>query len=78
MLTKADIDWLKSEFVPAVSNAVQKGLAKKLDSISTKLDKFTGDIQAKREEQTLHQGKHEDLEERVTTIEKHLHLPVTP
>ena len=78
MLTKADIDWLKSELVPALAAAVQKGLKKKLDDISTKLDKFVGDIQAKREEQVLHEGKHENLEERVTTIEKHLHLPVAP
>jgi len=75
MLTKVDIDWLKSELVPALADAVQKKLEKKLDDISTKLDKFVGDIQAKREEQTLHQGKHENLEERVTTIEKHLHIP---
>jgi hypothetical protein len=54
MLTKADIDWLKSELVPALAEAVQKKLEKKLDEISTKLDKFTGDIKAKREEQTIH------------------------
>ena len=78
MLTKADIDWLKSELVPALADAVQKKLEKKPNDISTKLDKFVGDIQAKREEQTLHQGKHEDIEERVATIEKHLHLSATP
>ncbi len=78
MLTKADIDWLKSELVPALAEAVQKKLEKKLDDISIKLDKFTGDIKAKREEQTIHQGKHEDLEERVDTIEKRLHLPIVP
>lgn len=50
MLTKTDIDWLKSEFVPTLADAVQKGSEKKL----------------------------EDLEERVATIEKHLHLPVSP
>jgi uncharacterized membrane protein YheB (UPF0754 family) len=37
MLTKADIDWLKSELVPALADAVQKKLEKKLDNISTKL-----------------------------------------
>lgn len=76
MLTKADIDWLKSELVPALADGVQKKLEKKLDSINTKLDKFVGDIQGNREEQTLLQGKHEDLEERVESIEKHLHLPI--
>ena len=78
MLTKADIDWLKSEFIPALAGAVQKGLEKKLDDISTKLDKFVGDIQAKRQEQALHLGKHEDLEERVNKIEKHFHIPLAP
>lgn len=77
MLTKADIDWLKSELVPALADAVQKKLEKKLDDINTKLDKFFGDIQSKREEQTLHQGKHDDLEERVSKIEKQLHFPAT-
>jgi tetrahydromethanopterin S-methyltransferase subunit G len=74
-LTLADITWLKSEFLPALSESVQKGLEKKLDAIDTKLDKFVGDIQAKREEQTLHEGEHEDIEERVSKIEKHLHFP---
>ncbi len=77
MLTKVDIDWLKAELVPALADAVQKKLEKKLDEINTKLDQFVGDIQSKREEQTIHQGKHDDLEERVGKIEKHLHLPVT-
>lgn len=41
-LTYADIEWLKSELIPAFAKAVQDGLAKKLDNISTKLDKFVG------------------------------------
>ena len=48
-----------------------------LDRILTSVDKLVGEIQAKREEQTLHEGKHEEIEERVSTIEKHLHLPTT-
>ncbi len=78
MITKADIDWLKSELVPALADAVQQRIEKKLDTINTKLDKFVGDIQGKREEQALHQGEHEELEERVAKVEKHLRLPVTP
>ncbi len=77
MLTKPDIDWLKSELVPALIDGVRKSLEKKLDDINTKLDKFVGEIRAKREEQTLHEGKHEDIENRVATIEKHLHLPIS-
>ena len=78
MLTKADIDGLKSELVPALADAVQKKIEKKLDEISTKIDKFVSDIQAMREEQVLHEGKHEDIEERVTKIEKHLRFPIAP
>lgn len=77
-LTYADITWLKSEFLPDLALAVQKGLEKKLNAIDTKLDTFVGEIKAKREEQTLHQGKHEEIEQRVSTIEKHINLPVTP
>ncbi len=49
MLTKPDVDWLKSEFLPELAEAVKKGLADKLDSIDTKLDKFVGEIQNKRD-----------------------------
>ena len=70
MLTKADIDWLKSELVPALADAVQKGLEKKLNDTSTKLDKFVGDIQTKREEQTLHDGSHQRIDKRLTRLEK--------
>jgi hypothetical protein len=37
MLTKTDIDWLKTEFVPTVADAVQKGLEKKIDNIEKHL-----------------------------------------
>jgi len=78
MLTKADIDWLKSELVPAVADEVQKRIEKKLDDVSTKLDMFVGEIKTKREEQTLHEGKHEEIDERLSKVEKHLNIPVTP
>ena len=75
MLTKADIDWLKSEFLPSLAKAVQDGLSKKLDNISTKLDKFVGDIEDKREAQELHQGQHDTANRRLTRLEKKLSLP---
>lgn len=71
-LTYADIEWLKSELIPALAKAVQDGLAKKLDNISTKLDRFVGDIEAKREEQQLHSGQHKTIDDRLDTIEKHV------
>lgn len=75
MLTKADIDWLKAEFLPGLADAVEKRLGSKLDAVNTKLDTFIGEISSRREEQTLHEGKHEDLEERVTRIERTLKIP---
>lgn len=54
MLTKGDIDWLKVEFLPSLADAVKQKLSKQLDGISTKLDKFVGDIQDKRTVQELH------------------------
>ena len=56
MLTKADIDWLKSEFLRDLIEIVKKELGSKIDAMNTKLDTFIGEIKARREEQTLHQG----------------------
>ncbi len=74
MLTKEDIDWLKSEFIPSVADAVQKRIEQKLDDVSTKLDKFVGEIQKSREEQELHTNTHDRLDTRVTRLEKHAKL----
>jgi len=46
MLTKADIDWLKSELVPALSEQVNKNLSKRLEWIITMLDKQSGNLQS--------------------------------
>lgn len=75
MLTKVDIDWLKSEFLPNLAEAVEHRLKKKLDDISTKLDGFVGDIKAKREEQALHQEQHDRVERRLGRVEEKLSLP---
>lgn len=58
MLTKADIDWLKSEYLPDLAEAVKNALAEKLDNINTKLDKFAGDIQDKRDAQEPSRDAH--------------------
>ena len=44
MLTKKDIDWLKSDLVPAVSGQVKKDLSERLDWIATMLDKQSGNL----------------------------------
>ena len=76
VFTLADINWLIDSMklvFPTRDETVNK-----IDAMNIKLDKFIGDIQAKRVEQTLHLGKHEEIEERVSKIEKHLHFPVAP
>ena len=74
MLTKSDIDWLKGEFLLTLADTVKKDLSGKIDSMNTKLDTFIGEIKARREEQTLHDNQHEELDRRVARTEKSLHL----
>jgi len=75
MLTKPDLDWLKGEFLPSLAQAVKKQLADKLDGIDTKLDKFVGEIQARRAEQTLYTKDHRRIENRLYRLEKRANLP---
>jgi len=75
MLTKTDIDWLESQYLPKLADKIKEALSDKLDPISTKLDAFVGDIKDKRSEQTLHDGDHQRIDKRVGRIESHLHLP---
>ncbi len=70
MLTKADIDWLKSEFLRDLIEIVKKELGSKIDAMNTKLDTFIDEIKARREEQTLHQGQHQRIEDRLSRVEK--------
>lgn len=72
MLTKLDIDWLKSEFMHDLVTEVKKALSEKLDAIDTKLDKFVGEIERSRTEQTLHAGDHSRIDDRFERIDKHL------
>lgn len=83
MLTKTDIDWLKSELVPALSEQVKKDLSVRLDWIATMLDKQTGNLQSIETELTLIRGSIESdstdqtaLITRIEEIEKHLNIPV--
>ena len=74
MLTKSDIDWLKSEFMPDLVIEVKKALSEKLDAIDTKLDKFVGEIQKRRDEDTVHSGDHSRINDRLEVVEKHLKI----
>lgn len=62
-LQKAKLAWLK-EFTEVV--------AKFKDEVMTKLDQLVGDIQDKREEQILHQGQHDEMQETLDSYDKRI------
>lgn len=69
-LTRPDIDWLKSQFLPDLADAVEKRLKDKLDRIYTLVDKLAGDIEDKREAQELHAKDYSDISDRFNELEK--------
>ena len=82
MLTNCDIDWLKRELIPALSDQVKKDISTRLDWISTMLDKQSGNLSAIQTELTLIRGSLDEsdvtkgqLVKRIERLEKNLHLP---
>ncbi len=82
MLTKKDIDWLKSELVPALSDQVKKDLHERLDWVAMMLDKQSGNLQSIQTELALIRGSldtsdvaSEKIKRRIDRIEKKLALP---
>ena len=69
MLTKSDIDWLKDEYLRSLADEIESRIGKKLDAVSTKLDTFVGEIQKRRDEDTVHSGDHSRISDRLKTIE---------
>ncbi|MFH1533480.1 MAG: hypothetical protein ABID64_00940 [Nitrospirota bacterium] len=81
MLTKGDIDWMKSELVPALSEQVKKDISVRLDWIVTMLDKQSGNLQSIEKELTLirasldtNDENQSSVEKRVENLEKHAKL----
>jgi len=72
MLTKTDIDWMKSELVPALSEQVKKDLSSKLDWIVTMLDKQSGNLAAIEKELTLIRASLDTNDENQSTLEKRI------
>lgn len=76
-LTLSDIEWLKSELVPALADQVKKDISERLDWIVTILDKQAGNLQSIETELTLIRGavesnstNLESLTKRVENLEK--------
>lgn len=72
-LTKSDIDWLISSM--RLVFPTKEESTEKYDKVMEKLDKFVGDIKAKRETQELHSGQHDRVDTRLDRIDRHLNLP---
>ncbi len=72
LLTKADIDWLI--YSMKLVFPTKEESTKKFDKVMKKLDTFVGEIKARREEQTIHQGQHENIAERIEQVEKKLNI----
>ena len=80
-LTYSDIEWLKSELVPAMADRVKSDLSQRLDWIITMLDKQAGKLQSIETELTLIRGaletnstNLESLTKRVENLEKNVHI----
>jgi len=74
MFTKSDIDWLKDEYLRSLADEIESRIGKKLDAVITKLDTFVGEIQKRRDEDTVHSGDHSQINDRLETIEKQLNI----
>lgn len=75
MLTQNDIHEIE-EIVDTKLDAKIKNLPTK-DDFFTRMDQLSGQIQAVREEQTLHQRQHDEIDERIDRVEKKLQLSPT-
>ncbi len=69
-LTYTDIQWLKSEFLPNLADAVVDKLSKKLNNMTTKLDYNAGELKTIREEQITHSHSHARVDRRLNRLER--------
>lgn len=68
LLTKADINWLIDSMKLVFPTKEES--TRKFDRVMEKLDTFVGELRTKRTEQTLHDGDHERIDQRLTRLEK--------
>jgi len=73
MLTQQDLK--------KIEELVDKKLDQKIKFLPTKdhfdkrIDELMGEVQTMREEQTLHQGQHDEITEHLDRLDKHVGLP---
>lgn len=70
-----ELDAVKPDCVREITDSVTTALGDKIDKMYVKLDSFIGEIKTRREEDTLHTKQHDDITDRLKTVEKKLGLP---
>lgn len=70
MITKADVDELKTELVPEIVDKVTKALKDKLDKIYTLVDGFAGEVKTYREQQELNSKTLSEHSDRLEKLER--------
>ena len=64
-----------------IEGVIDRKLDQKIKHLPTKahfdkrMDELMGEVQAMRDEQTLHQGQHDEINDRLDRLEKHTNLP---
>lgn len=48
-----------------------------LDHFDKRMDELLGEVQTMRDEETLHQGQHDEINERFDRVDKHLRISTT-
>lgn len=74
MLTKNDLQKIEEIVDEELESKFNEKLAflPSKDYFTERMDKLSGEIQDMRDEFTLHQGKHDEIEERLSTVEQKL------
>lgn len=68
-IIRDELEKAKPNWIEEMTKAVSKIVTEKFDKVMTVLDKFVGEIQSYREEQTLNQLQHDRMDKRIKKLE---------
>lgn len=71
-VVREELQSATQKIIQEVSQKQEDIYAKYRDDVLTKLDKAIGELKKHNEEDAAHQMQHNDLEERVHTLEQHI------
>ena len=66
---KDQIRWGKDDLREEIKDAIEESFLKYRNEIVTKLDGIAGSLQKHDEEHTIHQGQHDEITERLDTLD---------